>query len=53
MRYVIETLMEASEEDETIALTEEDVGYLFLLFKTAVDLLDEKLRKGSKVSPGK
>jgi len=43
MKYVVETLMEAPEEEEPIFLTEDDVGYLFLLFKTVVDLLDNKL----------
>ncbi len=42
--------MEAPEEEEPIALTEEDIGYLFLLFKTVVDLLDETLRAGLKIS---
>lgn len=50
MKYVLETLMEAPEEEEPIALTEEDIGYLFLLFKTVVDLLDETLRAGLKIS---
>ena len=50
MKYVVETLMEAPEEEEPIALTEEDIGYLFLLFKTVVALLDETLRAGSKIS---
>jgi len=50
MKYVVETLMEAPEEEEPIDLTEEDVGYLFLLFKTVVDLLDETLRAGLKIS---
>lgn len=51
MKYVIETLMEApEEEEEPIALTEDDIGYLFLLFKTVVDLLDETLRAGLKIS---
>ena len=48
MKYVVETLMEAPEEEEPIPLTEDDVGYLFLLFKTVVDLLDETLRAGLK-----
>ena len=51
MKYVVETLIEGPEEEEPIALTEEDVGYLFLLFKTVVDLLNEKLRAGLKASP--
>jgi len=50
MKYVVETLMEAPEEEEPIALTEDDIGYLFLLFKTVVDLLDETLRAGFKIS---
>ena len=41
MKYVVETIMEDSEEDP-VELTEEDIGYLFLLLKTVVDLLDEK-----------
>ncbi len=42
MKYVVETLMEAPEEEEDpVELTEEDVGYLFLLLKTVVDLLDK------------
>ena len=41
MKYVVETLMEAPEEEEPIALTEEDIGYLFLLFKTLVDVIDK------------
>ncbi|MFC1823751.1 hypothetical protein ACFL9T_13655 [Thermodesulfobacteriota bacterium] len=44
MKYVIETLIEAPEEEEPIVLTEDDVGYLFLLLKTVVDLLDETLK---------
>jgi hypothetical protein len=45
MKYVVEALMEAPEDEEPIALTEEDIGYLFILFKTVVDLLDETLRR--------
>ncbi len=41
MKYVVETLIEAPEEEDSVELTEEDVGYLFLLLKTVVDLLDE------------
>ncbi len=41
MKYVVETLIEAPEEEDPVELTEEDVGYLFLLLKTVVDLLDE------------
>ncbi|MFC1824958.1 hypothetical protein ACFL9T_19790 [Thermodesulfobacteriota bacterium] len=48
MKYVVETLMEAPEEEEPIALTEDDVGYIFLLFKAIVDLLDETLKAALK-----
>lgn len=41
MKYVVETIIENPEEDP-VELTEEDIGYLFLLFKTVVDVLDEK-----------
>jgi len=41
MKYVLETIIENSEEDP-VELTEENIGYLFLLFKTVVDVLDEK-----------
>jgi len=41
MKYVLETIMEEPEEDP-VELTEEDIGYLFLLFKTVVGVLDEK-----------
>jgi hypothetical protein len=41
MKYVVETLMEAPEEEYPIVLTEDDIGYLFLLFKTVVDLFDK------------
>jgi len=39
MAYVLTTLMEPDEEDP-IELTPDDIGYLFLLFKTVIDLLD-------------
>jgi len=44
MKYVVETLIEAPEDEEPVALTEEDMGYLFLLLKTVVDLLDQRMR---------
>ena len=43
MKYVVETLMEAPEDDDPVNLTEEDIGYLFLLLKTVVDLLDQMM----------
>jgi hypothetical protein len=39
MKYVLEALMEDAEEDG-VDLTEEDIGFLFLLFKTEIEVLD-------------
>jgi hypothetical protein len=44
MKYVLESLIEAPEDEEPMSLAEEDIGYLFLLLKTVVDLLDEMIR---------
>ncbi len=44
MGYIIETLIEAPEEEDPVALPEEDVGFLFLLLKTVVDVLDKVTR---------
>lgn len=41
MNYVVDTLMEMPEETDPIELTEEDSGYLYLLFKTVIDLLNQ------------
>ena len=41
MKYVLEALMEDAEEDG-IDLTEEDIGSLFILFKTEIEILDER-----------
>jgi hypothetical protein len=41
MRYVLEALMEDAEEDN-IDLTEEDIGSLFILFKTEIEVLDKR-----------
>jgi hypothetical protein len=41
MKYVIESLMEDAEEDD-IDLTDEDIGSLFILFKTEIEVLDKK-----------
>jgi len=42
LKYVIETLIEAPEEEDPIELTEEDVGLLFLLLKTVADVIDKQ-----------
>ena len=41
MRYVIETLTEDTEEDGT-HITEEDIGFLFILLKTQIEVLDRR-----------
>jgi hypothetical protein len=40
IKYVVETLIEGPEEGDPVELTDDDIGYLFLLFKTVIDLLD-------------
>jgi len=40
MKYVLEALMEDAEEDG-MNLTEEDIGSLFKLFKTEIEVLDQ------------
>jgi hypothetical protein len=42
IKYVVDALMEESEEGDDVELTDEDKGFLFLLLKTVVDLLDKK-----------
>lgn len=41
IKYVADTLFEAPEEEDPIHLTNEEIGYLFLLFKTVIDVLDQ------------
>jgi hypothetical protein len=41
MKYVFEALMEDAEEDG-INLSEEDIGLLFILFKTEIEVLDKR-----------
>ena len=40
-RYVLEALTEDAEEDD-IRITEEDIGFLLILFKTEIEVLDKK-----------
>ncbi|KPJ55937.1 MAG: hypothetical protein AMJ42_05980 [Deltaproteobacteria bacterium DG_8] len=42
MKYVLETLFEPPEVEDSIELTDEDTGFLFLLLKTVVDILNNK-----------
>jgi hypothetical protein len=41
MKYVVDALIEESEEGDGVELTDKDKGFLFLLLKTVVDLLDK------------
>lgn len=41
MKYVLEALTEDAEEDG-IHIAEEDIGFLFILFKTEIDVLDKR-----------
>ena len=41
MKYVVPTLMEQKEGEDAV-LTDEDKGFLFLLSKTVIDVLDQK-----------
>ena len=41
MKYVLEALIEDAEEDG-IDLTEEDIGSLYILFKTEIEVLDKR-----------
>jgi hypothetical protein len=43
MNYIIEALMEDDEESEIGELTEEDAGFLFILLKTIMEVLDHKV----------
>ena len=43
VKYVVDALMEEDDEGEdAVALTEEEKGFLFLLLKTVIDVLDQK-----------
>jgi len=42
VNYVVDALMEDDEREEAVALTEEYKGFLFLVLKTVIDILDQK-----------
>ncbi len=42
IQYVIDALMEEDEGEDAVTLTDEQKGFLFLLFKTVIDVLDQK-----------
>jgi hypothetical protein len=41
VKYVADALMEDDEGEEAVALTEEQKGFLFLMLKTVLDVLDQ------------
>jgi len=42
VNYVIDALMEEDEGEDALVLTEEQKGFLFLLLKSVIDVLDQK-----------
>lgn len=43
LRYVVDALFAPREDDPDAALDEEEAGFVFLILKTVVDLLDEAI----------
>ncbi len=41
IRYVVETLFDEFQDENSIFLGEEDIGYLFLIMKTIIDVLNK------------
>jgi hypothetical protein len=42
VKYVVDALMEEDEREDAVSLTEEQKGFLYLLLKTVIDVLDQK-----------
>jgi hypothetical protein len=42
VNYVVDALMEDDEGEEAVPITEDQKGFLFLLLKTVIDVLDQK-----------
>jgi len=42
IKYVVDAFFEVPEDDELDPLSDEDIGYLFLLIKTVIDVLNGK-----------
>jgi hypothetical protein len=47
VNYVVDALMEDDEREDAVALTDGQKGFLFLLLKTVIDVLDQKGVKSS------
>lgn len=56
VKYVVEAIMEAPEDEDPVQLTEDEKGILFLVLKTVIDALDDaraRVEKGpAPGSPG-
>ena len=40
MKHILETLFEQSDDEDPVDLTDDDIGYLYLLLKTEIDILN-------------
>jgi hypothetical protein len=47
VNYVVDALMEEDEGEDAVALTDEQKGFVYLLLKTVIDVLDQKGVKSS------
>jgi len=48
MKYLVEAIMEADQDLDPVFLSEGEIGSIFLILKTVVDVLDATLNKGSR-----
>ena len=42
LKYVVDALMEENKGEDALVLTEEQKGFLYLLLKTVIDVIDTK-----------
>jgi uncharacterized protein (DUF1778 family) len=49
VKYLVDAIMEADEGEEPVELTEEESGTLYLVLKTAIDVLDEEMERVESV----
>jgi hypothetical protein len=53
VNYIVDALMEEDEGEDAVQLTEEQKGFLYLLLKTVIDVLDQKvIRRTSRERDG-
>ena len=51
VQYLVEAIMEAPDQEDPVILTEEEEGTLFLVLKTAIDVLNHARRKAELIEP--